>query len=67
MVCPDLDVYFESVSTSNIFSMAEDFYCNENIVEVYVMKGQKIGLPEGEHIQIRTNVKTESVAWKIDM
>ncbi|MBU4001091.1 MAG: hypothetical protein KKB94_02110, partial [Proteobacteria bacterium] len=67
MVCPDLDVYFESVEIRNLFIMAEEFYQNDLTNEVYVMKGSKIDMPEGEHIQIRTNLKYDSVKWKIDI
>ena len=67
MVCPDLDVYFESVKIRDLFIMAEEFYQNDLTDGVYVMKGYKINLPEGEHIQIRTNLKYNSVNWKIDI
>ncbi|MBU4055591.1 MAG: hypothetical protein KKA41_14610, partial [Proteobacteria bacterium] len=44
MVCPDLDVYFESVEIRNLFIMAEEFYQNDLTNEVYVMKGSKIDM-----------------------
>ena len=47
--------------------MAEEFYQNDFTDEVYVMKGYKINIPEGEHIQIKTNLKYNSINWKIDI
>ncbi len=67
MVCPDLDVVFEEVNSNCMFAMVEEFYCNDLTNEVYVMKGKIIDIPEGDHIQIRTNLMSDSIAWKIDI
>ena len=62
MVCPDLDLYFEAVGNKLLFSMAEEIYTNDFTNELYVMKGKKLDLPLGEHLQVRTNLVVNGTA-----
>lgn len=67
MACPDLDLYVPRARIVSPFKLAETLYSNPLTEEVYVQKGTSLGLPEGELIQVRTNLQAELAAWKIDI
>ena len=66
MVCPDLDLHVPADQVKNLFGLAEILYQNRLTDELYIQKGATVGIPEGQHIQVRTNLLSEHAKWKID-
>jgi len=67
MVCPDLDLHVPADQVKNLFGLAEILYQNRLTDELYIQKGATVGIPEGQHIQVRTNLLSEHAKWKIDV
>src|SRR6185503_14208272 len=67
MVCPDLDIYIPADKAQDIFGLAEIIYQNGLTDELYIQKGAILGMPEGQHIQVRTNLPSKNAKWKIDV
>ena len=67
MVCPDLDLHVPADQVKNLFGLAEILYQNRLTDELYLQKGTTVGIPEGQHIQVRTHLLSEHAKWKIDI
>lgn len=67
MVCPDLDLYIPAEQLGDIFELAIPLYRNHLTNEVYIQKESALGILEGEHVQVRTNLRSERAKWKIDI
>lgn len=67
MACPDLDVHIPKETSPHLFALAKSIYENALTEEICVMKGMKLGLPDADHIQIRTHLKSHRAKWKIDL
>ncbi|HEY8203379.1 MAG TPA: hypothetical protein VIF81_01510 [Pyrinomonadaceae bacterium] len=67
MVCPDLDLYVPEDQVQSVFRLAEAIYQNHLTDELYIQKGATLGISEGQHIQVRTNLLSEHAKWKIDV
>jgi len=67
MMCPDLDVYLPDDRVPSVFRLAEAIYQNNLTDELYIQKGATLGISEGQHIQVRTNLRAELAKWKIDI
>ena len=67
MVCPDLDVHIPKEKSADLFALAKSLYENGLTEEIWVMKGIKSGLPDADHIQIRTRLESHRAKWKIDL
>jgi hypothetical protein len=67
MVCPDLDLHVPEDQVQSIFRLAEAIYQNHLTDELYIQKGATLGIPEAQHIQVRTNLRAEHAKWKIDI
>jgi hypothetical protein len=67
MVCPDLDLYIPAEQLGGIFDLAIPLYRNHLTNEVYIQKGSALGILDGEHIQVRTSLRSERTKWKIDI
>jgi hypothetical protein len=62
-----LNVYIPKEKSIDLFVLAKSIYENALTEEIWVMKGITLGLPEADHIQIRTCLESHQAKWKIDL